>query len=79
VCKFDVLDFARVIGDAFAPKLHDAIRDREQRIVGSDSHVQTRPDCRAALTDDDVAGFCGFTFVEFYAEPLPLRIAYVTG
>ncbi len=62
---------------AFGYKLNRAVDQREQRVVFADTHVLTRVQFSAALTNDDTARIDALTAVDFNAQSLRLGIATV--
>ena len=58
---------------------HDAIRQSEQGVIGTDAHVRAGMDMGATLTDQNVAGQHELTVGTLHAEALGLGITAVLG
>ena len=70
-------DFLAGLAKAF--KLHFAVNEREQRIVGTLADVVARMDVGTALLDKNVAGKHELTVGTFHTESLGFGITAVTG
>src|SRR5207342_1177500 len=54
-----------------------AVHEREQRVVAAEADARTRVELRAALANDDVAGFDGLATVQLDAQVLRVGVAAV--
>src|SRR5207302_10861891 len=59
--------------------LHDAVDQREERVVAPHADVRSRVDPRAALPDEDVSHAHVLTGEELHAASLPRAVAAVPG
>ena len=66
-------------GLAKAFKLHFAVHERKERVVGAFADVVARMDVGAALLDKNVAGKHELTVCAFHAESFGFGITAVTG
>lgn len=73
------LECASEAADFLFRKLHDTARSCEERVVRALANVQTCPDFRPALSNDDVSRLGDLSGVEFDPQPLAVRITAVTG
>src|SRR5690349_12286769 len=73
----DVDRFARF--GALDLELDRAIDQGEQRVVAAEADARARMEARAALADDDVAGFDRLATIDLHAEVLRVRVATVAG
>jgi hypothetical protein len=60
-------------------EIHDAVDQRKQGKVPAHAHVSTGVNARPELADDNITRTHGFTAKHFYATPLSLTVAPVTG
>ena len=56
-----------------------AVDEREQGVVAAQANARARVEARAALANDDVAGFDRLAAVNLDAEVLRIRVATVAG
>jgi hypothetical protein len=72
---------ADLLARAATLELHDPLNEGEEGVVATQTHVETRKEFRAALTDDDRPRFDGLAAVGFYPKvlwvtvPPPLFVA----
>src|SRR5439155_1860872 len=59
--------------------LHDAVDQREERVVAPHADVGSRMHPRAALPDEDVSRAHALAGEELHAAPLPRAVATVPG
>src|SRR5262249_26948967 len=71
------IDGDRHLALAAAAEYHDAVLEREQRVVLAPAHVDTRRDGRAALPHQDAAGRDPLAAEALHAEALRRGVASV--
>src|SRR6059036_996206 len=68
---------AAILAEPFV--LHDAVDQREERVVAPHADVRSRMHPRAALPDEDVSHAHVLTGEELHAAPLPPTVTAVPG